>query len=140
MKIKLPKEGITGFEPKITDSLTETTHTLHERERHVRTKEKQKKNSDIHAKRPNKADSEPSSQQHVHRQKKQLKAPQDPLFNQPYVPLACPIENESKRITSTVASLSVMKVRVAHTRHGQQKKPLPALFMSPLSSKPKQNR
>lgn len=141
LKIKLPEEVITGFEPKITDNLTETTHTLHERERHDHTKEKQKKNSDIGAKRQDKTGSEPNSKQHVHRQKKQMKAPQDPLFNQPYVPLACPIENESKRITSTVASLSVIKGRTAaYTRHGQHKKPLPALFMPPLSSKPKQNR
>ena len=141
LKIKLPKKVLTGLEPKITDSLTETTHTLHERKRHDRTNEKHKKNSDIRAKHHDKLGSEPNSKQYVHIQKKQLKAPQDPLFNQPYVPSACPPENESKRITSTVASLSLMKGRTTYTRHGQHKKPLPALFMPPLSSsKPKQNR
>ncbi|MCH6584797.1 MAG: DEAD/DEAH box helicase [Proteobacteria bacterium] len=139
LKIKLPKKMITGFEPKILDSLTETTPTLHEHERPARTKEKQKKNSDPRAKRQNKAGSETNSKQYVRGQEKQLKVPKDPLFSQPYVPLACPTENEDTRTTGAVTSLSVMKERPSHPRHGQHKKPLPALFMPPLSNKSKQD-
>ena len=139
LKIKLPKKMITGFEPKILDSLTETTPTLHEHERHARTKEKQKKNSDPRAKRQNKAGSETNSKQYVRGQEKQLKVPKDPLFSQPYVPLTCPTENESTRTTSTVASRSMMKGRLTHPRYGQHKKPLPALFMPPIPNKPRQD-
>ncbi len=140
LKIKLPKKVITGFESAILDGLAETKHVLHERERHDRTKEKQKKDSALHAKRQDKAGSKPDSKQYAHGQEKQLKVSQDPLFSQPYVPLTCPTENESTRPTSTVASRSVMKGRPTHPRHGQHKKPLPALFMPPLPNKPRQDK
>jgi len=139
LKIKLPKKVIIGFEPKILDSQTETTHALQKHEHFDRTKEKKKKNSEPRAKCQDKTGLKPNSKRYVYGQEKQLKSPQDPLFSQPYVPLAYSTKNESTHTTEAITSLSVMKERPAHLRNGQHQKPLPALFMPPLSNKPKQS-
>ncbi|TFH08257.1 MAG: DEAD/DEAH box helicase [Nitrosomonadales bacterium] len=138
LNIKLPKKIITGFEP-IINGLKEATFKPHEQERHSHTKEKKSSNS--HAKSQNKSNSEPNSKKNVLVKEKQLKAQQDPLFSQPYVPTERhPSEKESTRATTSVASLSVIKGRLdPRPRNSQQKKPLPALFMPHPTNKSKQN-
>ena len=140
LKIKLPKKVIPEFESKkAVNNQTKPIHTQQERKRHDRSKEKQKNSSDLRLNRQDKASSKPSTKKYEHKQEKELKTPHDSLFSQPYEPIACPSKNKLASSASTVASLYEKKERAVYPRHGQRKKPLPALFMPPISSKSKEN-
>jgi ATP-dependent RNA helicase RhlE len=140
LKVKLTKKVITGFEPTITDGLTESTGKSHEQERRNYTKEK--RNSNTHTKNQNKTSSEFDSKKRIYDKEKQSKEPQDLLFSQPYVPAGtCSTKNKSASENTTVASLSLIKNRPdLHPRNERQGKPLPALFMPPPVNKPKQSK
>ena len=130
LKFKLKVEVVTGFECGTTQQRTETAQATPIAKRHEYAKPEQRQNPDQHNDRGNVARpfprSEPRSHGAVH-----SRAPQDPLFSQPYTPTARTSDN-SKTSPSTPQGSSV------HTRHGQIKKPLPALFMPPPIHKSEQ--
>ncbi len=140
LKIKLPKKIIPEFESKIVaNNQTKSIYTQQERKPHDRSKEKQKNSSDTWLNRQDKTGSKPSTKKFKHKQEKELKATQDPLFSQPYEPIACPTKSKPTPITNTVTSLYKTKERPEYPQPKQRKKPLPALFMPPTSSKSKEN-
>jgi len=126
VKSKLPVEIIAGFEPGSGPRpAAHANDSSHGRERHERARPEHKKPSaqrdtarsesrpeSRHEARP---ESRPAarSEGHGHGHSGRSKAPQDPLFSQPYMPATA---------TSTVTA------ERPTPRHGQHKKPLPALF------------
>jgi ATP-dependent RNA helicase RhlE len=142
LKIKLPKEIIPEFESKIiANNQTKTINIQQERKPHDRSKEKHKNGPDLRLNRQDKTSSKPSTKKYEHnKQEKELKTPQDLLFSQPYEPIVCPSKSKPTSSTNTVTSLHETKKHSAYPRYGQRKKPLPALFMPPISSNSKENK
>ena len=134
LKFKLKVEIAAGFEPGTAHREAESVHTAPTHKRHERTKPEQKQRAEPHSGRGDATHPGP-----VYGHGGRSRAPQDPLFSQPYEMSVRPAADESPRIDGTVASLSATGGRPAHPHYGQQKKPLPALFMPPLLDKSKQS-
>lgn len=126
LKFKLTKKIIPGFEPEIVDNLIKFTNKPYEKEHCINVKEK--RNSKSHKKNQSKINAILDSE--IHTKEKKSEIPQDPLFNQPYVPSSTYPTKDKPGSTTTVASLSTIKNKTYfHSGKVQKKKPVPALFM-----------
>ncbi|TSA53457.1 MAG: DEAD/DEAH box helicase, partial [Nitrosomonadaceae bacterium] len=131
LKFKLKVEIAAGFEPGTAHRKAEPTHAAPAHKRHEQVKPESRQRTESHSGRSNETRPIPRSEGPAHGQGRS-RAPQDPLFTQPYTPSARPAAGTT---TLPVAT----QEQPAHSRHGHQKKPLPALFMPPLLDKSKQN-
>ena len=127
LKSKLPVEIVAGFEPGKAHHPATSTHASHGRERHERARPEHKKPSEPRSSgghrdavrsesRPEaRPESRPAtrSEEHGRGHGGRAKVSQDPLFSQPYIPATAASAVTTERPTP---------------RHGQHKKPLPALF------------
>ncbi len=132
LKFKLKVEIAAGFEPGTAHRKAEPVHAAPAHKRHERIKPESKQRTESHPGRSNETRPIPRSEGPAHGQAGRSRAPQDPLFSQPYTPSARPAAG-----TTTLPAAT--QEQPAHSRHGHQKKPLPALFMPPLLDKSKQN-
>jgi ATP-dependent RNA helicase RhlE len=130
LKFKLKIEIVAGFECGTTQQRTEKARATPIAKRHEYAKPEQSHNPEQHNGRGNVARPFPRSEPRSHGVVRS-KAPQDPLFSQPYTPSAH-TSDSSKASPHTPQNSS------AHTRHAQIKKPLPALFMPPPIHKSEQ--
>jgi ATP-dependent RNA helicase RhlE len=130
LKFKLKIEIVAGFECGTTQQRAETAQATPVAKKHEYAKPEQRHNPEQLNERSNVARpfprSEPRSHGVVH-----SRAPQDPLFSQPYTPSA-------RTSDSSKTSLSTPQGSSVHTRQAQVKKPLPALFMPPTIHKSEQ--
>ena len=133
LKFKLKVEIAAGFEPGTAHREAESVHAPTHK-RHERTKPEQKQRAEPPFGRGN-----PRMEGPAHGHGGRSKAPQDPLFSQPYEMSARPAADKPPYVDGKAASLSATGERPARPHYGHQKKPLPALFMPPLLDKPKQN-
>lgn len=132
LKFKLKVEIAAGFEPGTAHRKAEPTHAAPAHKRHEQVKPESKQRTESHSGRSNETRPMPRSEGPAHGQAGRPRAPQDPLFSQPYTPSARPT-------AGTTTLLSATQEQPSHSRRGHQKKPLPALFMPPPIDKPKQN-
>ncbi|MDO8437026.1 MAG: DEAD/DEAH box helicase [Nitrosomonadaceae bacterium] len=132
LKFKLKVEIAAGFEPGTTHRKAESGHAAPAHKRHEQVKLESKQRTESHSGRSNETRPALRSEGPAHGQAGRSRAPQDPLFSQPYTPSARPAAGTTALPTAT-------QEQPAHSRHGHQKKPLPALFMPPLLDKSKQN-
>ncbi len=138
LKFKLKVEIAAGFEPRTAHREAESVHTASTHKRHERTKPEQKQRAEPSSGRGNAAHL-PRAEGSTYGHGGRSKAPQDPLFSQPYEMSVRPAADKSPYVDGKAASLSATGGRPAHPHYGHQKKPLPALFMPPLPDKSKQN-
>ncbi|MEK6708927.1 MAG: DEAD/DEAH box helicase [Pseudomonadota bacterium] len=132
LKFKLKVEIAAGFEPGTTHRKAESVHAAPAHKRHEQAKPESKQRTESHSGRSNETRPIPRSEGPAHGQAGRSRAPQDPLFTQPYTP-------SSRPAAGTTTLPAATQEQPAHSRHGHQKKPLPALFMPPLLDKSKQN-
>jgi ATP-dependent RNA helicase RhlE len=128
LKFKLKVEIAAGFEPGTAHRKAESVHAASAHKRHEQVKPESKHRTESHSGRSNETRPVPPA----HGQIGRSRAPQDPLFSQPYTPAARPAAG-----TTTLPATT--QEQPTHSRHGHQKKPLPALFMPPLLDKSNQN-
>ncbi|MGH8685493.1 MAG: DEAD/DEAH box helicase [Nitrosospira sp.] len=147
LKFKLGARIIAGFEPETQNRSPESGSTRSRRSRDERVKPEQKKLSEpstgqLDGTHP--ASRFKRSRQHGEygehgRPQGGRKAPEDPLFSQPYTPSAPPDDNKSAPSANSATSSSAIDRRPGHARSGQQNKPLAALFRPRSPGKPKQD-
>ena len=127
LKFKLKLEVVAGFECGTTQQRAETAQTTPAAKRHEHVKPEQRQRPE----QGNVARPFTRSEPRSHGQVVHSRTSQDPLFSQPYTPSVRTSDN-SKILPPTPQASS------AHSRHGQIKKPLPALFMPPPIHKSEQ--
>ncbi|MCX7184583.1 MAG: DEAD/DEAH box helicase [Nitrosospira sp.] len=132
LKFKLKVEIAAGFEPGTAHRKAEPAHAAPAHKRHEQVKPESKQRTESHSGRSNETRPIPRSEGPAHGQAGRSRAPQDPLFSQPYTPSARPAVGATTLPAAT-------QEQPTHSRHGHPKKPLPALFMPPLLDKSKQN-
>lgn len=145
LKLKLGARIIAGFEPETQNRSRASESTRGTRSQDERAKPEHKRFSEPHGQFDEAhpaSRSKRSSQRGEHgehgRSQGGRKAPEDPLFSQPYTPSVQP-DNKPASSTNPPASSSALDRRPGHARPGQQKKPLAALFMPRSPAKPKQD-
>jgi ATP-dependent RNA helicase RhlE len=147
LKFKLSARIIAGFEPETQSRSPESGNTRSRRSRDERVKPEQKKLSEPSTGQldgTHSASRFKRSRQHGEygehgRPQGGRKAPEDPLFSQPYTPSAPPDDNKSAPSANSATSSSAIDRRPGHARSGQQNKPLAALFRPRSPGKPKQD-
>ncbi len=125
LKTKLLVENIAGFE-QVNQSKTTSSNTANaERKSNIRGKSEQKKNINTNTKRGRGRDERTSSRSNTRGfgETRQQHKPVDPIFTQPYVPPTCSID----------PTLNPASNKVATSSNRRYKKPLPALFMEPVT-------